>query len=52
MIDAPHFGFVLAAYVISALVIVGMIAAIAIDYRAQNRALRQLEAGGRQKDAS
>jgi heme exporter protein CcmD len=52
MIDAPHFGFVLAAYVIAALVIVGMIGAIAIDYRVQNRALRQLESGRRQREAS
>jgi heme exporter protein CcmD len=52
MIDAPHFGFVLAAYAIAALVIVGMSLSIAIDYRAQSRALRRLESGGRQKNAS
>jgi heme exporter protein CcmD len=52
MIDAPHFGFVIAAYAIAALVIVGMIAAIAADYRAQCRALRLLETSERQKDAS
>ena len=49
MTDAPHFGFVLAAYAIAAAVILGMIAAVAADYRAQSRALRRLEeARGRQ----
>jgi heme exporter protein CcmD len=43
MIDAPHFGFVVAAYAIAAVVIVGMIAAVLADYRAQSRALRRLE---------
>lgn len=43
MIDAPHFGFVAAAYAIAALVILGMIAAVIADYRAQTRALRRLE---------
>lgn len=44
MIGAPHFGFVAAAYGIAALVIVGMIAAVLADYRAQSRALSRLEA--------
>ena len=44
MIGAPHFGFVVAAYAIAALVIVGMIAAVLADYRAQSRALSRLEA--------
>jgi len=43
MIEAPHFGFVAAAYGIAALVILGMIAAVLADYRAQSRALRRLE---------
>ena len=43
MIEAPHFGFVAAAYAIAALVIFGMIAAVLADYRAQTRALRRLE---------
>jgi len=51
MIDAPHFGFVAAAYAIAALVILGMIVAIAADYRAQSRALRRFEGTrGRQGD--
>jgi heme exporter protein CcmD len=43
MIDAPHFGFVAAAYAIAALVVAGMVIAILADYRAQSRALRALE---------
>ncbi len=43
MIEAPHFGFVAAAYAIAAVVIVAMIAAVLIDYRAQSHALRRLE---------
>ncbi len=43
MIDAPHFGFVAAAYAIATVVIVGMIAAALADYRAQSRALKRLE---------
>ena len=43
MIDAPHFGFVVAAYATAAVVILGMIVAIVADYRAQSRALRRFE---------
>jgi heme exporter protein CcmD len=43
MIDAPHFGFVAAAYATAAVVILGMIVAIVADYRAQSRALRRFE---------
>jgi heme exporter protein CcmD len=51
MIDAPHFGFVVAAYAVAAVVILGMIAAVAADYRAQSRALRRFEeAGGRRAE--
>ena len=52
MIEAPHFGFVVAAYAIAAVVILGMILVVAADFRAQTRALRALEqARGRQQDA-
>jgi heme exporter protein CcmD len=52
MIDAPHFYFVAAAYAIAALVILGMILAVAADYRAQSRALRRFEeAPDRQRGA-
>ena len=44
MIAAPHFGFVVAAYALTALTILAMIAAIVWDYRALLAALRRLEA--------
>jgi heme exporter protein CcmD len=43
MIDAPHFGFIAAAYAIAAATILAMIAATLADYRAQSAALRRLE---------
>jgi heme exporter protein CcmD len=49
MSDAPHWGFVAAAYAVAALVVVGMIVTVVADYRAQSRALRRFdEARGRQ----
>jgi heme exporter protein CcmD len=44
MIEAPHFGFVVAAYGFAAAIIVGMIVAILWDYRGLSGALRRLEA--------
>ncbi len=38
----PHFGFVVAAYVLALTVIGGMIAAITVDYRRLKRALELL----------
>ena len=43
MSDAPHFGFVAAAYAVAAVIILGMIAAVVADYSAQSRALRRFE---------
>jgi heme exporter protein CcmD len=43
MSDAAHIGFVIAAYAIAAIVLVGMVVAVFVDYRAQQRALRRLE---------
>jgi heme exporter protein CcmD len=43
MMDAPHFGFVVAAYAAAAAIILGMIVAVVADYRAQSRALRSFE---------
>jgi heme exporter protein CcmD len=43
MIEAPHFGFVVAAYAFAAAVVVGMVVAILRDYRALSRALRCIE---------
>jgi heme exporter protein CcmD len=41
--DAPHVGFVIAAYVISALVLIGLAARIALALKARQRELRALE---------
>jgi heme exporter protein CcmD len=46
---APHIGFVVAAYGIAALAIVGMIASILIDYRGLSANLRALETARRDK---
>ena len=43
---APHIGFVVAAYAISAAVIAGMIAAVLTRYRSTARHLAELEAKG------
>lgn len=43
MIDAPHFGFIAAAYAIAAATILAMIVATLADYRTQRAALRRLE---------
>lgn len=39
----PHIGFVVAAYALAAIVLVGMVVAVFADYRAQQKALRRLE---------
>jgi heme exporter protein CcmD len=44
MMGAPHLGFVVAAYAVAALVVVGMIASILWDYRKLCAALGRLEA--------
>lgn len=41
---APHTGFIVAAFAVTGVVLVGMIAAILLDYRAQLRALSRLTA--------
>jgi heme exporter protein CcmD len=38
----PHWGFIVAAYVITALVVGGMTLKIALDYRALKRALSKM----------
>jgi heme exporter protein D len=51
----PHANFIIAAYVIAALVIVGLIAWVLTDYDAQRRLIGDLEARGvtrRSKDSS
>ena len=42
----PHAGFIVAAYVATAVVIAGLVAWVMLDYRAQRRALAELEARG------
>jgi heme exporter protein D len=42
----PHAAFIVAAYVMAALVVIGLIAWILADYAAQRRRLATLEARG------
>jgi heme exporter protein CcmD len=42
-VNDPHIGFVVAAYAIAAIVLVGMVVAVLADYRALRKALRRLE---------
>lgn len=42
----PHGGFILAAYLATALILAGLAAAILLDRRAQRRALAALEERG------
>jgi heme exporter protein D len=41
-----HAGFIVASYVVTALVIAGLVVRAVIDHRAQTRALAELEARG------
>jgi heme exporter protein CcmD len=45
MTETPHIAFVVAAYAVAGATLIGMIAAVFADYRAQLRALRRLEGG-------
>jgi heme exporter protein D len=42
----PHAAFIVASYVMAALVVVGLIAWVLADFRAQQRVLADLEARG------
>ncbi len=42
----PHAGFILAAYAAAAVVVGALIAWVVLDFRAQTRALAELEARG------
>jgi heme exporter protein D len=44
MFAAPHEGYVVAAYAVTALVIVALVAWTALAYRSERRALGRLEA--------
>ncbi len=50
MMALPHIGFVVAAYALAGLVVVGMTASILWDYRALSAGLARLEAARAQKD--
>ena len=39
----PHIGFVVAAYAVAAIVLIGMVVVVFVDHRAQKEALRRLE---------
>jgi heme exporter protein CcmD len=52
MSDAPHWGFVVAAYAIAAATILAMIVGVLADFRAQSAALRRLEGARRSGDGS
>ena len=43
---APHAGFIIASYLVTFVVVVGMIAWIVVDGRLQKRRLAELEARG------
>ena len=55
MTEDPHFGFLLAAYVVAAVTLAGLILWVVLDHRAQTRALEALKAAGitrRAKDSA
>jgi heme exporter protein CcmD len=51
MMDTPHLGFIVAAYVVATVTIVAMIASILWDYRALSAKLGALEARRGDRDA-
>jgi heme exporter protein CcmD len=48
--DIPHFGFIVAAYLVTAIAILAMIGAIVLDYRRLSRALSRLDAARNRDD--
>lgn len=49
MMNIEHVGFILASYVIAAVVIIGLIAWVMLDHRAQKTRLQKLEEQGAQR---
>jgi heme exporter protein CcmD len=49
-----HFGYIIAAYLAAAIVLLGMVAGVLLDLSAQKRKLARIEAGGarRRSEAS
>jgi heme exporter protein CcmD len=52
MSEAPHWGFVAAAYAIAAATILAMIVGVLADFRTQSAALRRLEGARPSGDGS
>lgn len=50
-VSDAHWGFVIAAYAITTIVLVGLVVVIAIDFRRQRRVLAGLEAEGARRRA-
>ena len=46
----PHLGFIVAAYLLTSAVLIGLVAAVVHDGRTQRRALARLEQAGRTGD--
>ena len=51
MSEVPHIGFIVAAYLVTAIAILAMIGAIVVDYRRLSRALSRLDAARKGVDA-
>ena len=51
MSDIPHIGFIVAAYVVTAVAILAMIVAIVFDYRRLRHALSRLDSARKADDA-
>jgi heme exporter protein CcmD len=47
----PHVGFIVAAYLVTAIAILAMIGVIVVDYRRLSRALSRLDAARKKDDA-
>ena len=46
----PHLGFIVAAYLLTSVVLIGLVIAVMLDGRTQRRALARLEQAGRGGD--
>jgi heme exporter protein CcmD len=44
-LDTPHVGFIVAAYAVAAVALIGMIVAVWLDYRSLSSQLEALEKG-------
>ncbi len=46
MMDDPHLGFIVAAYLAAICILIGLVYWIVTDFRLQKKALEELEAAG------